>query len=80
MLPGPRRECGPPRPEISTPQEASLTWIGRPGQYLQEPGSIGGVSRMAALQLGGTLGLLHAAAIELSRLDRLGFELEVTRI
>lgn len=35
---------------------------------------------MAARQLGGTLGLLHAAAIELSRLDRLGFELEVTRI
>ena len=59
---------------------ASLTWIGRPGQYLEEPGFIGGVWRIAALQLGGTLGLLRAAANDLSRLDRLGSEQQVARL
>ncbi len=59
---------------------SALHWIGTPGQYLQEPGFIGGVWRIAAVQLGGTLGLLHAAASQLAGLGRLGAEQQVARL
>ncbi len=39
----------------------SPLWIGEPGAYHVEPTFVGGVWRIAALQLGGTLGLLGAA-------------------
>ena len=39
----------------------SPRWIGAPGIYHEEPDFVGGVWRIAALQLGGTLGLLGAA-------------------
>ena len=57
-----------------------LQWIGKRGQYLEEPGFIGGVWRIAAIQLGGTLGLLHAAARQLAALGRLGAEQQVARL
>lgn len=57
-----------------------LLWIGEPGQYMQEPGFIGGVWRIAAVQIGGTLGLLRAAADHLAALGRLGAEAQVARL
>ena len=40
---------------------ASPVWLGGPGDYFREPHFLGGVWRIAALQLGGTLGPLGAA-------------------
>ena len=59
---------------------SALRWIGAPGQYLQEPGFIGGVWRIAAVQAGGTLGLLRAAADHLAGLGRLMAESQVARL
>ena len=59
---------------------SALRWIGKPGQYFDEPSFIGGVWRIAAVQLGGTLGLLHAAAGQLAELGRLGAEQQVARL
>ncbi len=58
----------------------ALHWIGAPGDYLKEPGFIGGVWRIAAVQVGGTMGLLRAAADHLAILGRLGAEAQVTRL
>jgi hypothetical protein len=55
-------------------------WVGAPGFYHVEPTFVGGVWRIAALQLGGTLGLLAAARDYLSNLDRLGADAQVTRL
>lgn len=55
-------------------------WIGAAGNYHAEPFFLGGVWRIAALQLGGTLGLLASARDYLSGLDRLGAEAQVTRL
>ena len=59
---------------------AALRWIGTPGRYLEEPGFVGGTWRIAAVQLGGTLGLLRAAAGQLSAIGRLGAEAQVARL
>lgn len=59
---------------------SALRWIGKPGQYFDEPGFIGGVWRIAAVQLGGTLGLLHAASRQLGALGRLGAEPQISRL
>ena len=59
---------------------SALRWIGTPGQYMEEPGFIGGVWRIAAVQVGGTLGLLRAAADHLAGLERLMAEAQVARL
>ncbi len=59
---------------------ASAMWIGPPGVYMSEPGFIGGVWRIAALQLGATLGLLEAAARKLADLGRLDAEAQMARL
>jgi len=59
---------------------ATPLWVGVPGAYHTEPSFVGGVWRIAALQLGGTLGLLGAARDYLSGLDRLGSEAQVARL
>jgi hypothetical protein len=59
---------------------SALRWIGARGQYLQEPGFIGGVWRIAAVQVGGTLGLLRAAADHLGAIARLSAEPQVARL
>ena len=55
-------------------------WIGPPDAYHREPSFVGGVWRIAALQLGGTLGLLAAARDHLADLDRLAAEAQVARL
>ncbi|MEM7709163.1 MAG: acyl-CoA dehydrogenase [Pseudomonadota bacterium] len=55
-------------------------WIGPPGAYHREPTFVGGVWRIAALQLGGTLGLIGAARDYLAKLGRLGAEAQVARL
>ena len=59
---------------------AALRWFGAPGEYLAEPGFIGGVWRIAAVEVGGTLGLLRAAADHLQGLGRLAAEPQVARL
>ncbi len=59
---------------------SDLYWIGKPGQYFDEPNFIGGVWRIAAVQLGGILGLLHAAAQQLLSIGRLGAEQQIARL
>ena len=59
---------------------AHITWIGAPGDYLQEPHFVGGVWRIAALQAGASLGLLDAAAAELRRTERMSSEAQKARL
>ena len=59
---------------------AALQWVGAPGQYFNEPLFIGGVWRIAAVQAGGALGLLRAAADNLASLGRLTHEAQVARL
>lgn len=59
---------------------SALRWVGGPGRYLEEPGFVGGTWRIAAVQLGGTLGLLRAAADDLATLGRLAAEAQVARL
>lgn len=59
---------------------SALRWVGAPGRYLEEPGFVGGVWRIAAVQLGGTLGLLRAAADYLRAAGRLEAEAQVARL
>ena len=54
--------------------------LGEPGDYFREPHFLGGVWRIAALQLGGTLGLLGAARDRLSAAGRLEAEAQVARL
>jgi hypothetical protein len=55
-------------------------WIGPPGAYHAEPSFVGGVWRIAALQLGGTLGLLGAARDRLAAMGRLAADAQVARL
>ncbi|MGR3485625.1 MAG: acyl-CoA dehydrogenase [Paracoccaceae bacterium] len=55
-------------------------WIGGPGDYLTEPQFLGGVWRIAALQLGGTLGLIGAARDRLAAMGRLGADAQIARL
>ncbi|WP_323764501.1 acyl-CoA dehydrogenase [Marinovum sp.] len=54
--------------------------FGAPGDYLTEPGFVSGVWRIAALQLGGTFGLIAAARDRLAAIDRLEAEAQITRL
>ncbi|RYH00818.1 acyl-CoA dehydrogenase [Salipiger sp. IMCC34102] len=56
------------------------TWIGDAGAYHIEPSFVGGVWRIAALQLGGTFGLIDAARDYLSGLNRLDTEAQISRL
>ena len=55
-------------------------WLGGPGVYYQEPYFVGGVWRIAALQLGGTLGLLGEARDWLAAQRRLEAEAQIARL
>lgn len=57
-----------------------VDWIGEPGCYPTEPGFVSGVWRIAALQLGATLGLLDAAARRLRALERMEAEAQLIRL
>ncbi len=57
-----------------------ILWLGGPGDYLQEPHFIGGVWRIAALQVGGALGLLEATAATLRALGRLDAPAQMARL
>ena len=57
-----------------------ILWIGGPGDYLVEPHFVGGVWRIGALQVGGTLGLLDAAAADLRARDRLDAPAQIARL
>lgn len=59
---------------------SSFLWIGEPGDYFKEPHFIGGIWRIAALQIGGALGLLDCAATKLRHLDRMAAEAQKTRL
>jgi len=56
------------------------SWIGAPGAYHAEPTFVGGVWRIAALQLGGTMGLLGATRDYLAGLGRLDADAQVARL
>ena len=58
----------------------ALQWIGPPDSYMAEPAFIGGVWRIAALQLGATVGLLDVVTADLARLDRLKAEAQMIRL
>ena len=58
----------------------SAVWLGGPGDYFREPHFLGGVWRIAALQLGGTLGLLGAARDVLRARGHLEAEAQVARL
>ena len=58
----------------------SPRWVGGPNVYFEEPTFLGGVWRIAALQLGGTLGLLGAARDVLSDRGHLEAEAQVARL
>jgi len=58
----------------------NILWLGGPGDYLIEPHFVGGVWRIAALQIGGALGLLDAAADELRSRDRLNAPAQMARL
>lgn len=57
-----------------------ILWIGDPGDYLTEPHFVGGVWRIAALQIGAALGLLDAAANSLRGLGRLDAPAQMSRL
>jgi alkylation response protein AidB-like acyl-CoA dehydrogenase len=57
-----------------------VTWLGGSGDYLREPRFVGGVWRIAALQVGGALGLLDATAAGLRARDRLGAPAQMARL
>lgn len=57
-----------------------IEWIGSPGDYLQEPHFVGGVWRIAALQIGAAMGLLDVAAAELRAAGRMQAEAQKTRL
>ncbi len=57
-----------------------VTWIGNPSDYLQEPHFVGGVWRIAALQVGAAVGLLDRAAAQLRAMGRMQAEPQKTRL
>jgi alkylation response protein AidB-like acyl-CoA dehydrogenase len=59
---------------------ADILWLGAPGDYLTEPHFVGGVWRIAALQIGGALGLLAEAADILRARDRLAAPAQMARL
>ena len=59
---------------------SEVIWLGEPGAYVTEPHFIGGVWRIAALQVGAALGLLDAAATVLRQRDRLAAPAQMARL
>lgn len=57
-----------------------VIWLGDPGVYVTEPHFVGGVWRIAALQVGGALGLLDAAATVLRTRGRLSAPAQMDRL
>lgn len=66
--------------DVSGLSDDKVEWIGVPGKYLQEPHFVGGVWRIAALQVGAATGLLDMAASELRAIDRMHAEAQQTRM
>lgn len=60
--------------------DKKVDWIGAPGDYLREPHFVGGVWRIAALQIGAATGLLDVAAAQLRAMDRMQAEAQQTRL
>ena len=60
--------------------EGAFEWFGDAGDYLKEPHFVGGVWRIAALQVGGAIGLLDAAAVELRGMGRMQAEQQKARL
>ncbi|QPM89648.1 acyl-CoA/acyl-ACP dehydrogenase [Pseudooceanicola algae] len=58
----------------------SFDWIGAPGDYTTEPHFVGGVWRIAALQVGAVIGLIDRAAADLRALDRMQAEAQKARL
>lgn len=61
------------------PEEA-YEWIGSPGDYLREPHFVGGVWRIAALQVGAAIGLLDRSAAKLRDMGRMQAEPQKARL
>lgn len=57
-----------------------IEWIGDPGDYLKEPHFVGGIWRIAALQVGAATGLLDRAASELRAMGRMQAEAQRIRL
>jgi hypothetical protein len=55
-------------------------WIGGPDDYFHEPLFLGGVWRIAALQMGGVFGLLNAAREALEAVGHLDADAQVARL
>lgn len=60
------------------PSRVSL--FGEPDDFNKEPALVGGVWRIAALQLGGTFGLLESARAQLKHTNRLGDTAQLIRL
>jgi alkylation response protein AidB-like acyl-CoA dehydrogenase len=60
--------------------DSSFDWIGASGDYLKEPFFVGGVWRIAALQVGAAIGLLDRAAAELRGMGRMQAEQQKARL
>ena len=59
---------------------ADVLWLGQSGDYLTEPHFVGGVWRIAALQVGAAMGLLQAAADTLRARGRLDAPAQMARL
>ncbi|MBV7411094.1 acyl-CoA dehydrogenase [Maritimibacter sp. DP1N21-5] len=57
-----------------------IRWVGGAGDYLREPHFVGGVWRIAALQVGGAIGLLDCAVGALRAMGRLEAQAQQTRL
>lgn len=60
--------------------DGAFDWIGDPGDYLKEPHFVGGVWRIAALQVGAAVGLIDRAAVELRGRGRMQAEQQKARL
>lgn len=58
----------------------AVMWIGPPDSYMTEPTFIGGVWRIAALQLGATIGLVETVSGQLADMGRLDAEAQLIRL
>lgn len=58
----------------------AFDWIGAPGDYLKEPNFVGDVWRIAALQVGATVGLIDRAAARLRDMERMQAEQQKVRL
>jgi hypothetical protein len=66
--------------DFSDMPASALNWVGAPGDYVQEPEFVGGVWRIAALQVGAAVGLLDKAAAQLRASGRMQAEAQKARL